>query len=56
MTDTNIKELVKTIEKATQDALQSKEKALKFLQDAGIANKKNGNSNNSSSKKTDKKK
>ena len=42
MTDRLIKEQVKTIEKATKDATQSKEKALKFLEDAGIIEKKIG--------------
>jgi hypothetical protein len=36
MTDTMIKEQVRTIEKATQKAARSKESALKFLKDAGI--------------------
>ncbi len=36
MTDTMIKDQVRTIEKATEKATRSKESALKFLQDAGI--------------------
>ncbi len=38
MTTTYIKEQVRTIEKATQNASKSKEIALKFLKDAGIIN------------------
>jgi hypothetical protein len=41
MTDILIKEQVKTIEKATREASRSKANALKFLQDAGIIEKKN---------------
>jgi hypothetical protein len=47
MTDTLIKEQIKTIEKATENALKSKESALKFLKDAGIL-KNDGSSGNSS--------
>jgi hypothetical protein len=36
MTDIHIKEQVRTIEKATQNAVKSKEAALQFLRDAGI--------------------
>ncbi|HEV7330449.1 MAG TPA: hypothetical protein VGN63_05360 [Flavisolibacter sp.] len=36
MTAISIKEQVRTIEKATQNAAKSKESALKFLRDAGI--------------------
>lgn len=36
MTDSMIKEQVRTIEKATEKAARSKESAIKFLQDAGI--------------------
>jgi hypothetical protein len=56
MTDRLIKEQVKTIEKATKEATQSKEKALKFLLDAGIIEKKNGHSHSASQDNTNKKK
>jgi hypothetical protein len=36
MTDTLIKEQVRTIEKATKNAAKSKESALQFLKEAGI--------------------
>jgi len=55
MTDRLIKEQVKTIEKATKEATQSKEKALKFLQDAGII-ERNGHAHSSSQEDTNKKK
>ena len=47
MTDILIKEQVKTIEKATREASKSKASALKFLQDAGIIEKKNGHPHSS---------
>ena len=37
MTDTSIKEQIKTIERATQNAVKSKDAALKFLRKSGIA-------------------
>lgn len=39
MTDTLVKEQVRIIEKATKDASQSKETAVRFLQEAGIIKK-----------------
>lgn len=45
MTATYIKEQVKTIEKATKSASQSKETALRFLKDAGIINSPAANTN-----------
>ena len=36
MTDTSIKEQVRTIERATQTAVKSKGAALKFLKESGI--------------------
>jgi hypothetical protein len=36
MTDTNIKEQIRTIEKATQTAVKSKGAAIKFLKESGI--------------------
>jgi hypothetical protein len=55
MTDRLIIEQVKTIEKATKEASKSKETALKFLQDAGIIEKRNGH-NHSSANDSKKKK
>jgi hypothetical protein len=43
MTDTRIKEQVRTIEKATQNAARSRETALQFLKDAGIIPKLSSN-------------
>ena len=51
MTNTFIKEQIKTIEKATKEASKSKKNALKFLQDAGIIEK---NHSQSSSNKENK--
>lgn len=39
MTTTLIKEQVRAIERATENASKSKEAALKFLKDAGIINR-----------------
>lgn len=36
MTETVVKQQIKTIERATQNAVKSKDSALRFLQEAGI--------------------
>jgi hypothetical protein len=36
MTDTSIKEQIRAIEKATQNAVKSKSSAMKFLKESGI--------------------
>jgi hypothetical protein len=36
MTDTSIKEQIRTIERATQTAVKSKSAAIKFLKESGI--------------------
>ncbi len=36
MTDTSIKEQIRTIERATENAVKSKDNALKFLRESGI--------------------
>jgi predicted deacylase len=51
MTTTYIKEQVRTIEKATQNASKSKETALRFLKDAGILNSPTAKTNKSKDKK-----
>jgi hypothetical protein len=53
MTDKFIKEQIRVIEKATANASQSKETAIKFLKDAGILSRPEINS--SSAKTSDKK-
>ncbi|MEO6674036.1 MAG: hypothetical protein ABIN93_11450 [Ginsengibacter sp.] len=51
MAATYIKEQVRTIEKATQNASKSKETALKFLKDAGILNSPAATTNKPKDKK-----
>lgn len=53
MTDKFIKEQIRVIEKATANASQSKETAIKFLKDAGILS---GQESNSSPAETSNKK
>lgn len=51
MTSTLIQEQIRAIEKATQNALKSKESALKFLKDAGIINTSSSVNNKAKAKK-----
>lgn len=51
MTDIHIKELVKAIEKATENASKSKETAQKFLREAGITNNSSGSTATGQEKK-----
>lgn len=51
MTDSIIKEQVKVIQRATENALKSKETALKFLEDAGIIKHASDNSSKKQVKK-----
>ena len=51
MTTTYIKEQVRAIERATENASKSKETALKFLKDAGIINRSSKDSDKAKSKK-----
>jgi hypothetical protein len=49
MTDTFVKEQIRVIEEATKAASQSKETALRFLEEAGIIKKANGSQPTSNS-------
>jgi hypothetical protein len=51
MTDSIIKEQIKVIQRATENALKSKESALKFLTDAGIIKQSPANSPKQKGKK-----
>jgi len=56
MTDTLIKDQIKTIQQATEKAIRSKKTALKFLTDAGIINNKRMVVNDDSARPTTKNK